>query len=147
MGPMKRFRLAVVFVMVAAPVPGTSALAAGLFPAAKTTLSLPNAFATLRPVGDEPRASGYATLWLRSQKGWFSGWTLVVNCQGLTPGAQYYCAFPGGRSATLTAGANGTWGATGTFSTYVPFGISLYRVDPGRGNVLVLSGTFFWYKR
>jgi len=113
MGPMKRFRLAVVFLMVAA-------LVAGPARAAQSTLSLPNAFAALKPVGDEHRASGYATLRLRSQKGWFAGWTLVVNCQGLTPGAQYYCAFPGGRSATLTAGANGTWGATGTFTSYVP---------------------------
>jgi hypothetical protein len=124
-----------------------AALVAGPAPAAQSTLSLPNAFATLKPVGDEPSASGYATLRLKSQKGWFAGWTLVVSCQGLTPGAQYYFAFPGGTSATLTAGPNGTWGAIGTFTSSVPFGISLYRVDPGGRSVRVLSGTFFWYKR
>jgi hypothetical protein len=123
-----------------------AALVAGPAPAA-STLSLPNAFAALKPVGDEPSASGYATLRLKSQKGWFAGWTLVVSCQGLTPGAQYYFAFPGGRSATLTAGASGAWGATGTFSSSVPSGISLYRVDPGRGSVRVLSGMFVWFRR
>jgi hypothetical protein len=142
MGPMKRFRLTVVFLMVAA-------LVAGLAPAAQSASSLPNAAAWLLPVGDEPSASGYATVRLTSQRGWAVTWTLVVNCQGLTPGAQYYCVFPGGRSATLTAGASGTWGATGKckFNGYDPGRIWLYRVDPGRGNVLVLSGTFVWYQR
>jgi hypothetical protein len=133
--------------MVAALVAGTFALAVGFAHAAQSTVLLPNAIATLQPVGDEPSASGYATLRLKSQKGWFAGWTLVVSCQGLTPGAQYYFAFPGGRSATLTAGASGAWGATGTFYSSAPMWIRLYRVDPVDGNVLVLGGTFHWFKR
>ncbi len=134
MGPMKRFRLVVVFLMV-------GALVAGLAPAASTS---PTGVAKLKPVGDEHSASGYATVVRVPQGRWGFGWRLSVNCSGLTPGALYYVAFP--RSATSPASSEGTWGTWGVlFSSSPPRTVSVFRVAPDRGNVLVLSGTFVWH--
>jgi hypothetical protein len=134
MGPMKRFPPVVLFVMVAA-------LVAGLAPAASTS---PTGAAKLKPVGDEPSASGYATVVRVPQGRWGFGWRLSVNCSGLTPGAPYYLAFP--RSPTSPASSEGTWGTWGVlFSSSPPTTVSVFRLDPDRGNVLVLSGTFVWH--
>jgi hypothetical protein len=140
MGPIKRFRLVVVFLMVAA-------LVAGLAPAAQSGVLSPSASVALSPVGDEPGASGYGTLSPRWVNGRLTGRTLVVYCQGLTPGAPYYCVSPGGRSTTGRASANGTWRATGTQGSYIPFWVAVYRVDPGRGDVAVLSGAYVWWQQ
>ena len=133
MGPMKRFRLVVVFLMV-------GALVAGLATAASTS---PTGVAKLKPVGDEPSASGRATVMKVDMGRWGFAWKVSVNCSGLTPGALYYLHFP--RSATSPASSDGTWGTWGVlYSSSAPSGVSVFRADPDRGNVLVLSGTFVW---
>jgi hypothetical protein len=84
---MKRVQLVVLFLIAAAFFAGTRALAAG-FPTTKT------GSAELTPVGDEPGASGHATLsaWWDSRAGlWLC--SVSVSCEGLTPGATY-CVVP-----------------------------------------------------
>ena len=147
MGPMKRFRLVVLFVMVAALVAATSELATGRASAA-TFPPPPDAIATLYPVGDEPDAWGSAALSLGAGQGWKRlPWTLRVTCLDLTPHAKYYFGFPGGVSATSKANSDGTWAAEDKFRAAVPTTVWVVRVDPILGNVLVLHGTFVWYRR
>ena len=84
MSSMKRVQLVVLFLIAAAFFAGTRALAAG-FPTTKT------GSAELTPVGDEPGASGHATLnasYLgKPYYAWFC--SLSVSCEGLTPGVLY----------------------------------------------------------
>jgi hypothetical protein len=84
MDPMKRLRLAVLFLVVGALLAGTTA-------------SVKGADFVLLPVGDEPGASGTASVkWRKapdaegaSPKSHEYVGDLSVSCQGLTPGATY----------------------------------------------------------
>jgi hypothetical protein len=71
---MKRFRLAVLFVMVAA-----------LFAATSASAKPPVPDFVLSPVGDETGASGEATLGSEV----LHGCELSASCKGLTPRATY----------------------------------------------------------
>jgi len=111
--------------------------------------------ATLTAVGDEPYASGVATLtatlgspiwWAYPVKG-----ALSLSCRGLTPSASYVVTMTGFESSTTgsIASQKGTLNIQSHFegfASWLPTSISVYRVEPG-GNVLVLSGTVVWRQR
>jgi hypothetical protein len=150
MNPMKRFGLAALLAVGVTLLASTPARAAG--GEKWGTIQLTN-------VGDEPQASGEASLthvnrwwtevieWLRID--YYSG-KLSVKCQNLTPGATY--STPAG---TFTADRKGNGGASGQVSFTVcvdegwggptviePYVVDVVRLNPDGSSTPVLTGTF-----
>jgi hypothetical protein len=125
MNPMKRLGL------VALVVVGVALLASA--PAQAGKVADPWGPHELANVGDEPRASGTATLTDVVCTGWGSGYpgpwyyeaytaVLTVQCRKLTPGATYWTCV-----GTFIADRTGKGSATGQVSWF-------YRTDPWWGN-------------
>jgi hypothetical protein len=144
MSSMKRVRLAFLFLIAAALLAGTPALAAG---------STRTGSVELTPVGDEPGASGHASFstWRdpRSGNWWCSG---RVSCEGLRPGVLYQIRLipqPGdtSRGTYATASQDGRvdvlfqYPCKGLF--WGPRGVSVNRYQYPASPV-VLSGTIVW---
>ena len=141
---MKRVQLAVLFLIVVALFAGTAA------PAARAANTRTGS-AELTPVGDEPGASGSATLnaWKLSYA-WHC--LLGVSCDGLTPGAVYRVGTLAGGNFTATASQDGHLSTLSGWQLKVymwigvvwPNRVTVTRVDPSLGNVTVLSGPIVW---
>ena len=107
--------------------------------------------AKLTAVGDEPKASGAATIkesWVVGNGGGvisFDG-RFALTCSGLTPRAEYVLVNSyGAVLVSGTADQRGTLQGSGFFGYQNPVGgeLTVYRVEP-TGNVLVLKGTIAW---
>ena len=148
MSSSKRVQLSVVCLIVVALFAHASALGA-------QTSTRWTGSATLTAEGDEPRASGVATLTgMVGSPIWWGYWVkgaLSLSCTVLTPGESYVVTITGFDSPATggIASQKGTLRIQSHFEGYaswLPTSVAVYRVEPG-GNVLVLSGAVVWRQR
>lgn len=149
MGPMKRFPLKALLLVMVALCPGTTALARGS----------DGAIVQLTNTGVEPDAQGQTSLNRVSYLG--SGLTstftfasykgyLIVTCQGLAPGATYETTV--GRFTADRNGKGIAKGWVGFSFIYWPeatepdldsFEVGVFRINPDGSRWAVLTGVYF----